>query len=81
LTEASWTKAIRNGAAILSVSGVELAGWLPSELQNYFVFTGGVSTTAKEFEAGRALLTFLTTPQAVAVFKAKGLDPALDRDH
>ena len=41
---------------------------------------GGVhrrlNTQAKEPDAGRALLTFLTTPAAIAVFKSKGLDPA-----
>ena len=60
---------------ILSVPGVELAGWLPSEVQSYFIFTSGLSATAKNADAGRALLNFLTTPTAVAVFKAKGLEP------
>jgi|SRR5690348_1946921 len=60
---------------ILMADGTDLVGPLPPELQSYVVFTGGVSNTAKEAEAGRALLTFLTTPAAVAVFKAKGIEP------
>jgi molybdate transport system substrate-binding protein len=51
-------------AVILMVPGAELVGGLPPELQNYVLFTGGVSTTAKEPELGRALLNFLGTPAA-----------------
>jgi len=39
------------------------------------LFTGGLSTASKEPEAGRALLRFLTSPEAMAVYKTKGLDP------
>jgi molybdate transport system substrate-binding protein len=60
---------------VLGVPGVEWLGWLPPEIQNWLVFTGGVATAAKEPAAGRALLSFLTTPAAVAVFKARGLEP------
>jgi molybdate transport system substrate-binding protein len=66
-----------NGIAVLlMVPGAELVGGLPPELQNYVLFTGGVSTTAKEPELGRALLNFLGTPAAVEALKAKGLEPA-----
>ena len=60
---------------VVGVAGVEWIGWIPSELQNWVLFTGGVSVTAKEAEAGRALLLFLSTPAAVAVFKANGFEP------
>jgi molybdate transport system substrate-binding protein len=53
----------------------ELAGWLPAELQRYVLFTGGISAAAKEAEAGKSLLSFLTTPASLAEFKAKGLEP------
>jgi molybdate transport system substrate-binding protein len=62
-------------ALILMVPGAELVGWLPPELQSYFLFTGGLSAAAKEADAGKALLNFLTTTTALAVFKAKGLEP------
>jgi molybdate transport system substrate-binding protein len=64
---------------ILTTEGAELVGWLPAELQTYVLFTGGIGTAAKEAEPGRALLSFLTTPAAVAVFKAKGLEPGAPR--
>jgi len=62
-------------ALILMVPGAELVGWLPSELQSYIVFTGGVSATAKEPEAAKALLDFLTTAETRAILEAKGLEP------
>ncbi len=55
---------------------IEWLGLIPAELQSFVVFTAGLSVAAKEAEAGRALLAFFKTPAAVAVFKAKGLDPA-----
>jgi molybdate transport system substrate-binding protein len=61
-------------ALILLVPSAELVGWLPSELQSYVFFTGGVSATAKEPEAAKALLDFLTTPETRAILKAKGLE-------
>jgi molybdate transport system substrate-binding protein len=60
---------------LIGVPNIEWLGPIPAEINSWVVFTGGVSTTAKEAEAGRALLKFLTTPAAVAVLKAKGLDP------
>jgi molybdate transport system substrate-binding protein len=50
-------------------------GWLPSELQSYIVFTGNIGAAASQAEAARALLTFLTSPAAVALFKAQGFEP------
>jgi len=62
-------------AAFEPVPGVELLGPLPSELQNYIGYTAGVGATAKEGEVGKALITFLKTPAAVLVLKAKGWEP------
>jgi molybdate transport system substrate-binding protein len=60
---------------IMSVAGAELVGPLPDELQTVTVYTAGVPGTAKEATAARALIAFLTTPAAAAVYKTKGLDP------
>ncbi len=54
---------------------IEWLGLIPDEIQHWLTFSGGLSPKAKASEAGRALLKFLITPEAVAVFKAKGLDP------
>lgn len=63
-------------AAVIPVAGVEWAGWLPPDLNDWVLFTGGVSSNAKEPAAARAFLQYLTTPELMAVFKANGLEPA-----
>jgi molybdate transport system substrate-binding protein len=37
---------------IVTVPGVELVGWFPSELQIYIDFTGGIGAATKEAQAG-----------------------------
>jgi molybdate transport system substrate-binding protein len=68
--------AVYGVAPLLLTPGVELVGWLPPELRSYVLPTGGVSTTAKGPETAGALLHFLTTLDAKATLKAKGVDPA-----
>jgi molybdate transport system substrate-binding protein len=60
---------------LIDTPNIEWLGLLPPEINSFVLFTAGLSTVAKEPEAGRALLRFLTTPEAMAVYKAKGLDP------
>jgi molybdate transport system substrate-binding protein len=60
---------------LLGTPNIEWLGYIPAEIQSWVVFSGGLNTKAKEPEAGRALLNFLTTPAAVAVFKDNGIDP------
>jgi molybdate transport system substrate-binding protein len=60
---------------LIGTPGIEWLGYLPEEINSWLVFSGGVGVNAKEAEAGRALLKFLATPAALAVFKANGLEP------
>ena len=60
---------------VLIAPGVELAGPFPAELQQELVFTAAVAADGKEAEAAEAFITFLKTPAAVAVIKAKGMTP------
>jgi molybdate transport system substrate-binding protein len=60
---------------ILALKGVEVAGPLPPELQSCTVFHSGVSAASKNAAAAKALIQFLTTPAAGAVFKSKGQEP------
>ena len=60
---------------LASVPGVEVVGPFPAELQNYIVLTGGVGTNAKDKVAAQALIKYLTTPAAISVIKAKGMEP------
>jgi molybdate transport system substrate-binding protein len=60
---------------VLAAPGVELAGPFPGDLQQDLVFTGAVAAETKETEAAKAFIAYLKTPEAVAVFRAKGLTP------
>ncbi|GAB7541349.1 molybdate ABC transporter substrate-binding protein [Cupriavidus sp. 8B] len=58
---------------IIGTPGVELAGLLPPELQNYTVFTAGEASNAPASQAAKAFINFLVGPEATSVLKAKGL--------
>ena len=60
---------------VLIAPGVEPAGSFPSELQQELVFTSAVAADSKEADAAKAFISFLTTPAAAAVIKAKGMNP------
>ena len=68
--------AVQQIPELMSVAGIEVVGPLPGELQVMTIFTAGISTSAKDAGAARALIAFLATPAAKAVIKAKGLEPA-----
>lgn len=55
---------------------VELVGPLPQPIQSYTIFAAGVLAASRQAEAGKALISFITSPEARAVFKAKGFDPS-----
>ena len=46
---------------------------LPPELQQITVYSAGITASAKAPDAARAMVRALTTPEAAAIFKAKGL--------
>jgi molybdate transport system substrate-binding protein len=48
---------------------------LPPELQLVVVFSAGLSAVPHDAGAANALVAFLSSPDAAAVLKAKGLDP------
>jgi molybdate transport system substrate-binding protein len=60
---------------VLLAPGVELAGPFPGDLQQDLVFVGAVSSDSKNADAARAFLDYLKTPDAVSVFKSKGVTP------
>ena len=67
---------VRLTSEILAVSGADLVGPLPGDLQNYTVLTAGTNVAAKEPAAAKALVDFLTGATAAPVIKAKGMEPA-----
>jgi molybdate transport system substrate-binding protein len=63
---------------ISGVPGVKLAGTIPQELQTWIGFTGGVSSAAREPQAAREMLRFMTSPAAAPVLKATGIEPFVE---
>jgi molybdate transport system substrate-binding protein len=55
--------------------GVDYVGALPADVQKYTVFSSGILAGAKEAEAARALVRFITSPQAGAVYRRRGMEP------
>jgi len=52
---------------------VEVIGLLPDELQQITINSAGITAIAKEPDAARALIKQLTSPEALALYKTKGL--------
>ncbi|MEI9805679.1 MAG: substrate-binding domain-containing protein [Pseudolabrys sp.] len=78
------TVAVANGEAelaivlvsdILATPGADLVGPLPASLQNYVMQTAALGATARQPASGEALIKYLGSPAAGAVFSAKGLEP------
>ena len=55
--------------------GVDYVGPLPADVQQMTVFSSGIVVDAREAEPARALLKFLTTPEAGAAFRKRGMEP------
>jgi molybdate transport system substrate-binding protein len=68
--------AIQQEPEVISVAGVDLVGPLPAEINNITSYSAGLSSGTHEADAAKALIKFLHTPEAQAVFKARGLKPA-----
>ncbi|MGA7683264.1 MAG: substrate-binding domain-containing protein [Pseudolabrys sp.] len=55
--------------------GVDYVGPLPADVQQTTVFSTGMIVGAKDAEAAKTLVKFLTTPEAGAAFKKRGMEP------
>ena len=69
--EAELALFISNG---LRAPGVDYVGSVPAEFDQMLVFTAAVGAKAKEPRAANEFAKYLTSPAAVAVMKANGLD-------
>jgi molybdate transport system substrate-binding protein len=65
---------IAQASEIVPFAGVQLVGPLPGELAVMTLFTGGIGAESASADAGKALVEFLTGPEALASFKAKGFE-------
>ena len=66
-------------SSVIAEYGAELVGPVPTELQFYNAFAAGIGADAKQAEAAKALIKFLTAPAAVPVIQAKGFEPGMPR--
>lgn len=57
-------------------AGVDYVGPLPAEVQRFTMFASGIQAGAKQADAAKALVKFLTAPAAAPVFRKKGMEPA-----
>jgi len=57
------------------IQGIDLVGPLPAGAQQVTVFSGGVLAESAHKEAGRALLRFLSSPEAADTIRSSGMDP------
>ena len=56
-------------------AGVDYVGPLPADVQYITVFASGIATGAKEADAAKALVKFITAPAAAPAFKKRGMEP------
>jgi molybdate transport system substrate-binding protein len=61
---------------LVHFAGIDYVGPLPGELQRMTMFSTGIHSGAKQADAARALVKFLTAPAAAAVIRKHGLEPA-----
>jgi molybdate transport system substrate-binding protein len=61
---------------LLQVSGIDIVGPLPAEIQTVTVFAAGIHAQAKEAETARALVRFMTSAESRSVMQKRGLDAA-----
>jgi molybdate transport system substrate-binding protein len=60
---------------LLSNPEVDVIGMLPSDLQQITIYSAGITASAKEADAAKALIKAMTAPSAAPIYKARGLDP------
>ena len=67
--------AIQQEPEVMSVAGIDMVGPLPADLNNITAYAAGIGAGSQQADAATALIRFLHSPEAQAVFKAKGLKP------
>jgi len=60
---------------ITGVPGVDVVGPIPEALQTEIGFATGLSASAEQPDAAKALIRFLTAPEAKATLRANGVEP------
>jgi len=67
--------AVQQKPELMRVAGAEVVGQLPGDLNMVTAFAAAIGAGSRNAEAAKAFIAALKSPQAAAVFRAKGLDP------
>jgi molybdate transport system substrate-binding protein len=65
---------------LMPVKGLTVAGNLPADLQQYTIFSGAISTNAKNPDGAQALLRFLLSPDSAFAIARTGLEPLAPKE-
>ena len=68
---------IAQASEIVPIAGTQLVGPLPGELGSLTLFTGAVGAETQSADAAKALIDFLSGPEAAPHFKSKGFQTGL----
>jgi molybdate transport system substrate-binding protein len=60
---------------LLHLPGIHILGLLPPEIQAVTVFSAGLCSASSNLEGGRALVAYLTSPEAEAAKRQHGMEP------
>lgn len=66
--------AIQQKPELMHIAGTEVVGLFPGELNVVTVFVGAVMAGCSQEPAAKSLIAMLRSPEAVAMFRAKGLE-------
>ena len=66
---------IHQVAELMQVEGIDIIGAIPAELQTVITYSTGLASAAKQPDAAKALVRFLTAAGAAAVVRKNGMDP------
>ena len=66
--------ALQQSSELMGVPGVQFAGPIPLDVQNYTLYSGAISVASANRAAAEALMLALADPGNVPLLKKKGLD-------
>ncbi len=60
---------------LLPVAGIDFVGPLPASIQKITAFSAGPHVAARQPDAAKALVRFMSAPAAAPVIRKKGMEP------
>jgi molybdate transport system substrate-binding protein len=69
--------AVQQISELMVVSGIEVVGPLPAEIQTVATFSAGLLSASEQVEQATAFLRFLASPAIAPILRRAGLEPAV----